>query len=509
MRAPMIPGRKPDDDQREAMLRRLGIAEEKPPMPSSRWDVLARDMEPVAPVQTPPPPTVDEVAAPEPLAIHQPIPMAEAMHTQEALAPEPEPVAPPPVMEAPVPILRAVEPEPAPQPVAEPVLAIEPEPAPAPETRVPDASFMPGWGEESIPEDEDVEAEAFDEPAPLASAPEAPRMDEPLAEAPCREEILPTMERPLSYSPQPAADMVANDQDLDIPEPQAATPAPPPVMEAPLAPPLAAAPVAEPVVEVAIARAPIAEPIAEPVVEPAPAPVAVPQPVAEAPVFRQPVIEPPAPEPEPVVQRAAPVLEPAPEPVIQRAAPSPEPAPEPVVQRAAPAPAPEPEPPVAQRAAPAPEPIREPPVVRQAPPPEPVVEAAPPVAPKRAERQPEPEPAPAASAAPPVDSALKEMRAELEAMRKQFQTAPAPPVEAAPLAAAIPYDGRRRSSQQTDFFANARMVVWTLAIVAALWVTFHGMKAAQAHHAKQDHILATVTGKEAADDPSGDQKSDN
>jgi len=40
-------------------------------------------------------------------------------------------------------------------------------------------------------------------------------------------------------------------------------------------------------------------------------------------------------------------------------------------------------------------------------------------------------------------------------------------------------------------------------------VTVHGMKAAQAHHAKQDHILATVTGKEAADDPSGDQKSDN
>jgi hypothetical protein len=100
------------------------------------------------------------------------------------------------------------------------------------------------------------------------------------------------------------------------------------------------------------------------------------------------------------------------------------------------------------------------------------------------------------------------MRAELEAMRKQFQTAPAAPVEAAPLAAAIPYDGRRRSAKKSDFFANARMVVWTLAIVAALWVTFHGMKAAQSHPAKQDHILATVTGAEGADDGTSDQQSD-
>lgn len=502
MRAPMIPGRKPDDDQREAMLRRLGIAEEEPPAPpsSSRWDVLARDMEPVAPVQTPPP-MVDEAPAPQPLPSHEPIPMAEAMRTQEALAPEPEPVAPPPVVEAP--ILRAVEPEPAPQAVVEPIRVAEPQPEQAPEARVPDASFMPGWGEESIPEDEDVEAEAFEEPAPLMSAPETRWMDEPLAETPRREELLPKMERPVSYSPPPAADNAANDEDLAIPERQA-EPVAPPVMEASVAPPMAAAPAPEPIVETPVARAPVIEPVVEPVVQP----IVAPEPVVEAPVIRQPVIEPPAPEPEPsAVQRAAPGSEPAPEPVIQRPEPTPEPVLEPVVQRAAPAPEPEPEPPVVQRVAPAPEPVPEPPVMRPAPAPEPVAEPVA-VAPRRVERQPEPEPEPQPAAAP-VDSALREMRAELEAMRKQFQTAPAQPVEATPLAAAIPYDGRRRSAQKPDFFANARMVVWTLAIVAALWVTFHGMKAAQAHHAKQDHIMATVTGKEATDDQAGDSKSDN
>jgi hypothetical protein len=449
MRAPMIPGRKPDDDQREAMLRRLGIAEEKPPMPS-RWDVLARDMEPVAPVQTPPP-MVDEIAAAaDPLPSHEPIPMAEAMRAQEALAPEPEPeqVAPSPVMEAPVQTLRAIESEPALQTVVEPVRIVEPEPAPTPEALVPDASFMPGWGEESIPEDEEAEAELADDPAPLAAAP-----DEPLAEAPHREDLLPKIERPVSYSAPPPAETVANDEDLSIPEPQAPAPFAPPVMEAPVA----AAPTIEPTPEPTVTRAPVIEPVVQP--------VAAPEPVIEAPVV-QPVIVPPAPEPEPVVQRAAPAQEP-------------------VIERPAPAPAPEPEPAI-QRLAPAPEPAPEPPVMRQAPAPEPIVEPA-----------------------PPVDSALREMRAELEAMRKQFQTAPAPPLEAAPLAAAIPYDGRRRSRQQTDFFANARMVVWTLAIVAALWVTFHGMQAARVHQAKQDHIMATVTGKEAAEDQADDQKNDN
>jgi cytochrome b561 len=100
------------------------------------------------------------------------------------------------------------------------------------------------------------------------------------------------------------------------------------------------------------------------------------------------------------------------------------------------------------------------------------------------------------------------MRAELEAMRKQFQTAPAAPVEAAaPVAAAIPYE--RRAAAKPDFFANARMVVWTLAIVAALWVTFHALQASSHHAAKQDHILASVTGKEKADDAAADQNSDN
>jgi hypothetical protein len=468
MRAPMIPGRKPDDDQREAMLRRLGIAEEKPPT-SSRWDVLARDMEPVAPVQTPPPMVDEAPAAAEPLPSHEPIPMAEAMRAQEALEPEPEPVAPPPVIEAPTPILRAVEPEPAPEPgpqaVVEPVRVDEPEPEPAPQRRIPDASYMAGWGEESIPEDDDIEAELFEEPAPLAAAPapEARWMDEPLAQAPRREELLPKMDRAVSYNPQPAADNAANDEDLTIPEPQAVAPVAPPVMEAPVAPPVATAPVAE----VPVARAPAVEPAPEPVVQPV-----APEPVVEAPVLRQTVIEPPAPEPEP----------------------------EPIIQGAAPVPQPQPEPPVVQRAAP--EPLPEPPVMRQAPAPEPVAESAA-IAPRRVERQPEPEPA------PPVDSALREMRAELEAMRKQFQTAPAVPVEAAPMVASIPYDGRRRSRKQTDVLANARMVVWTLAIVAALWVTFHGMKAAQSHQARQDHILATVTGTDADDDDgASDQQSD-
>ncbi|MGE5501602.1 MAG: hypothetical protein ACM3W4_06725, partial [Ignavibacteriales bacterium] len=155
MRAPMIPGKKPEDnDQREAMLRRLGIAEEKPRTPS-RWDVLARDLEPAPPVQTPPP-MVDEVpVAEESLPAHQPIPMTtEPLRTYQpaepaAPSPEPEPV----VIQAPIqPVAR--EPEPVVEaPVAR---APEPEPQAAAQSSMNGASFMPGWGEESIPEDEEV-----------------------------------------------------------------------------------------------------------------------------------------------------------------------------------------------------------------------------------------------------------------------------------------------------------------------------------------------------------------
>lgn len=461
MRAPMIPGKKPDDnDQREAMLRRLGIAEEKP-RTSSRWDVLARDMEPAPPVQTRPP-VVEEAPVEEPLPAHQPIPM-----TAEALRAEPAPAAPAPepvVVQAPIqPVAR--EPEPAPEPVVveAPIqpLARQPEPEPVvevPIARAPEpeptaspingASFMPGWGEESIPEDDEVEA--FDEPeaaaeaaAPVEPVVHQPRwMDEPVAEAPRREELLPKMERPVSFTPPVAP--IANDEDLDVaPEPQAMEvyAEPPTVIE----PPVARAPIIEPSapIEFPVARQPVAPPEPEPVVE---APVLrdpftpAPEPVVEAPVARQP-------EPEPVAE---------PEPVIRR---QPEPEPEPVVD------------------------------VRRHP-------------------APEPQPAPAA---PPVDAALQEMRAELEAMRKQFQTAPQPqPQPAASIAAAIPYDGRRSSKNKTDFFANARMVIWTLGIVAALWVAFHALQASSQHQAKEpDHILATVTGKDGAAADKADQNNDN
>lgn len=442
MRAP-IPGRKPEEtDQRAAMLRRLGIVEEKPRAPS-RWDVLAGSLEPATPVQTPPP-VVDEKPVEEPLPATQPIPMAEALRGFEAAAAEP--VVEPPVIQAP-----PVE-APAPEPVAQAPV----EPVTGPTAEMSGASFMPGWGEESIPEEE--EAEAFDEPEAPVEAEAAPAhetrwMDEPLAEAPRREELLPKMDRPVGYAPASAGDSFANDEDLSIPpvtEPAVA--AAPPVVEA-----LAAAPVAEPTV----ARAP--DPVAPPVME--------------APVARQPVTTPPAAEP--VVE--APVAR---EPV------APPPAPEPIVQA-----------PVA----PAPEPVVEAPVARQPGTPPPVIEPEPVV--QKAASAPKPAPEPEAAAAPPVDTALQQMRAELEAMRKQFQTAPAA-APAAPIASAIPYDGRRSAKKQTDFFANARMVVWTLAIVAALWVTFHMLKVSAEHHPKQDHIMATVTGKEKAEAADA-QNSDN
>ena len=106
------------------------------------------------------------------------------------------------------------------------------------------------------------------------------------------------------------------------------------------------------------------EPI-EPVVE-EPAPEPEPEPVVEEPApVPEPVVEEPAPEPEPepVVEEPAPA--PEPEPVVEE--PAPEPEPEPVVEE--PAPAPEPEP-VVEEPAPEPEPVVEEP----APEPEPVVE---------------------------------------------------------------------------------------------------------------------------------------
>jgi serine/threonine-protein kinase len=330
MRAPIIPGRKPEEtDQRAAMLRRLGIAEDRPRV-TSRWDVLARDLEPAAPVQSQPataeeaPPAVAEA----PLAAHEPIPMTEALR-EEALSA--------PAVEAPV---AFAEPEPQPEPVTiedeqptEGLAQPSPEPEPAADTLV----HRPRW------------------------------MDEPLAEAPRRDELLPSIDRPVGYASR-ADDAVAND-------------------EAPLAPEAAAVPV----MEAPVARAP------EPVVEAAPEPMAA--------------------------------------------------------------------------------------------------------------RQPEPAPA-----APPVDAALQAMRAELEAMRKQFAAAPAvaaAPVSDMPLAAPIPYDGRRRSKSKTDVLANARMVAWTLGIVVALWFTFHALKASsEAHNVRQDHILASMTGKEKADDKA-DQNNDN
>lgn len=84
MRAPIISGKRPEDDaQRDAMLRRLGIADEKPATPA-RWDVLARDLEPATPVQTPPPmASAAEVYPPQP-APPAPVQLVEAV-------PQPEP----------------------------------------------------------------------------------------------------------------------------------------------------------------------------------------------------------------------------------------------------------------------------------------------------------------------------------------------------------------------------------------------------------------------------------
>lgn len=386
MRAPMIPGRRPEDDsQREAMLKRLGIAEDKP-RPTSRWDLLARDMEPAAPVQTM---LADEgeVVTQEALPVHQPIPMAEA-------APAYEPVAEAPVVELPV---RA------PEPVVE---------VPVAEAHVEPVVHQPRW------------------------------MDEPVAEAPPREEL----QRAVSY-----AEPSANDDDLSIPP----------------APQVEAAPV-EPVMEQPAAPAPAARPVIRPRFDPSqflrqPEPAPAPEPVVEAPVAYEPA-------PEPVVETPpAPVIEApvAPERVIGA----------PVAR--APEPVAEPEPPVVQMPAPQPEPVHEAPVVQ---------------------RTPEPQPEPAAPAAPPVDAALQQMRAELEAMRKQFQTAPAAPEPAMPLAAAIPYDGRSRSKTKTDYFANARMVVWTLGIVVSLWFSWHALQASAQHQAREDHIMASMTGQEPADE---------
>jgi hypothetical protein len=186
MRAPMIPGRKPDDDQhREAMLRRLGIAEGQPaPAAASRWDAMFPDVQPTVPVQTPPPMAL---AANEPLAEERPAPMPETPQTLAAIE---EPAAAEPVEAG------LAEPQPAPS-----------EPAAPTASEAAAAGYMPGWGEESIPEDEeDPVAEALAEPEAEAE-PEAMLEPEPEAEIVAAAE--PEVEPEAEAEPQgPSAEVI-------------------------------------------------------------------------------------------------------------------------------------------------------------------------------------------------------------------------------------------------------------------------------------------------------------